>query len=154
MDATALIIAIGVVCFLLLYFAFNLKEQHFLMQLMALFFFVFLMFLIPKAALDYEQNCAMVLNQTKEIYQYGNNFTGYHWDYSYETVAPQIENAAYLFHKNTTYYYTWYCEPNQYSTTTTFYKIVTWFARMFALYVLIYLIYYSFGWINRVVRGK
>ena len=42
MDATALIIAIGVVCFLLLYFAFNLKEQHFLMQLMALFFFVFL----------------------------------------------------------------------------------------------------------------
>jgi len=129
MIELSLIAGIGIVCFLLLYFAFNLKEEHFLMQLLTLFFFVFLMFLIPKAALDYNDNCGMVINQTTRSFIDANNFT-------------DINS------------YTYYCEPNTKTTAVTFYKIITWFVRMFALYVLIYLIWYSFRWINRIVTGK
>ena len=129
MIALSLIIGIGVVCFLLLYFAFNLKEQHFLLQLLALFFFIFLMFLIPKAALDYNDNCGMVINQTSRSFIDANNFT---------------DTNTYMY----------YCEPNNKTTALIFYKTVTWFVSMFALYVLIYLIWYSFKWIDGVVRGK
>jgi len=154
MDALSLIIGIGIVCFLLLYFVFNIKEEHFLLQILGVFFFIFLLFLIPKAMLDFNNNCQLVLNYTKEIYQYGNNFTGYHWDYSYETVAPQIENSAYLFHKNTTNYYTWHCEENPKQTSKIFYNIVVWFARLFVLYVFLYIVFYSFKWFNGIVTGK
>lgn len=39
---------------------------------------------------------------THEIFQYGNNFSGYHWDYDAGTApdGPQVD--AYLFHKNVT----------------------------------------------------
>lgn len=46
-----------------------------------------------------------------ELYIYGNNFTGYHWDYDY-TDAPDFNQtilntpeAVFLFHKNTTTVY-------------------------------------------------
>ena len=37
-----------------------------------------------------------------ETYQYGNNFSGYHWDdYNGASVAPlQTDREAFLFHKN------------------------------------------------------
>ena len=43
-----------------------------------------------------------------EIYEYGNNFTGYHWDYDAGTApdGPQVD--AYLFHKNITGIYETY----------------------------------------------
>jgi len=43
-----------------------------------------------------------------EAYQYGNNFSGYHWDYD-TSDAPDFnpsDNPAFLFHKNITDAYT------------------------------------------------
>ena len=36
-----------------------------------------------------------------ELYQYGNNFTGYHWDYD-TGVPPSSSTDVFLFHTNTT----------------------------------------------------
>lgn len=51
-----------------------------------------------------------------ELYQYGNNFTGYHWDYDAGT-APTTTNpndvGAYLFHKNITGIYDYYDDSSE-----------------------------------------
>jgi hypothetical protein len=39
---------------------------------------------------------------TEELFQYGNNFTGYHWDYDTGTAPDEPQTDAYLFHKNIT----------------------------------------------------
>ena len=39
---------------------------------------------------------------TEEIFQYGNNFTGYHWDYDTGTAPDAHEEDAYVFHKEIT----------------------------------------------------
>jgi len=41
----------------------------------------------------------------QEVYVYGNNFTGYHWDYDGTQPAPKDLEGAYLFHKNETTVY-------------------------------------------------
>jgi len=48
-----------------------------------------------------------VVNGTEEVYIYGNNFTGYHWDgYNGSSEAPSsTDRNAYLFHKNETKIY-------------------------------------------------
>jgi len=37
-----------------------------------------------------------------EAYMYGNNFTGYHWDYDTGTAPDGPQTDAYLFHRNIT----------------------------------------------------
>jgi len=49
-----------------------------------------------------------VKNGEYEIYQYGNNFTGYHWDYDTGTAPDGPQLDAYLFHKNVTGIYDHY----------------------------------------------
>ena len=39
---------------------------------------------------------------TEDLYQYGNNFTGYHWDYDTGTAPDGPQTEAYIFHRNTT----------------------------------------------------
>jgi len=51
-----------------------------------------------------------IKNGEYESYQYGNNFTGYHWDYD-TSDAPNFNPSStdvFLFHKNTTDRYTHY----------------------------------------------
>lgn len=57
------------------------------------FFFLFILavtVLIP-GSLEYPAGF-------EEDYVYGNNFTGYHWDYTYG--GPPVVNDVYLFHIN------------------------------------------------------
>lgn len=54
---------------------------------------------------NYEAPCEWKINKTTELYKYGNNFTGYHWDYDAGTAPDGPQTDAYLFHKNTTYTY-------------------------------------------------
>jgi len=42
---------------------------------------------------------------TSELYQYGNNFTGYHWDYDY-SAPPAKPTDAFIFHRNLSNVYT------------------------------------------------
>lgn len=64
--------------------------------------------------------CENLLSKTYESYTYGDNFTGYHWDYSAGTapVGPQADE--YLFHRNTTYYYVNSCEDREIEKTMVF----------------------------------
>jgi len=39
---------------------------------------------------------------SETVYQYGNNFTGYHWDYDYTPIPPNKQDDAFLFHTNDT----------------------------------------------------
>ena len=39
----------------------------------------------------------------EEIYEYGNNFTGYHWDYDAGTAPDGPRLDAYIFHRFTNY---------------------------------------------------
>jgi len=56
----------------------------------------------------------------EEIYIYGNNFDGYHWD-GYNTTAPsQTDREAYLFHKNITNIYSTYEDGSGIFTTQRF----------------------------------
>lgn len=48
--------------------------------------------------------CENLINQTRETYIYGDNYTGYHWDYTGTEPLP-AQSDTNLFHKNTTYTY-------------------------------------------------
>lgn len=109
------IIGIGIACALVLYFAFQWdKKEHFLLQLLASFFFVSLLLLIPKAALDNQNNCNIV-----------------------------IANETISFN-TTSYDYKYFCEENISNTETTFFKIIVYFQRIFYGYIILYFMYVAF----------
>lgn len=61
--ALSLIIGIGILSFLFLYFAFNLDRDHFLLKLFLIFFFCATIMLIPNASIN--DTCSPVLaNET------------------------------------------------------------------------------------------
>jgi len=53
------------------------------------------------AGLDYKSG-------VEDVYVYGNNFSGYHWDYDGTQPPPKDLDAAYLFHTNSTDIYSHY----------------------------------------------
>jgi hypothetical protein len=61
--ALSLIIGLGILAFLFLYFAFNLDRDHFLLKLFLIFFFCATIMLIPNASIN--DSCSTVLaNET------------------------------------------------------------------------------------------
>ena len=106
-----LIIALGVVCLLALYFCFNLGEQHFILKLVLLFFFLATLSIIPKATIDEKTSCEYVLN----------NVT---------TSAPTDY-----------YVYDYTCNTTGVTTENTFLKTILWFVRLVVTYFLCYLVY-------------
>jgi len=75
---------------------------HSEMALVGFFFLFLLSFVVMGNNLQYE-------NGYEEVYIYGNNFSGYHWDYNEPLEPrPQDETMAYLFHRNRTALYTTY----------------------------------------------
>jgi len=140
-----LIVAGGLIAFLLVYFGASIdKKEHFALQLLAYSFAMILIILVAKGAVDATEKCELVPNVTQEVYVYGNNFDGYHWD-GYNTTAPaQIDRDAFLFHKNETVTYSTVCyEVTPSTSAVTLYRFVLGF---FILY-LAYLIIYTFYWI-------
>lgn len=119
MEALALIVGIGIAAFLLMYFAQSLDKEHFLLKLLLLFFFFYMLILIPKAALDYNDNCDFVVTNS--------------------TLSTPI----------TYYEYKYLCETNTNSTTTTFYKVLVWLQRLFITYFFVYVIYFVLRRFNK-----
>ena len=122
--ALELIIGIGICAFLVVYFAFAWdRKEHYLLQLLASFFFIFLLILIPKVAIDSKDTCEIVIANETTI----GNTTSYEHDY--------------------------FCETNARTTTTTFYKVVMWFMRLFLAYLFLYFNYVF--WIkSKIVKYK
>ena len=83
------LMALGVIFILLGFIA----REHTELALIGFFFLFLLSFQLMNGTLEYETG-------TEEIYIYGNNFSGYHWDYTNPIEPrPQDPDMAYLFHK-------------------------------------------------------
>ena len=106
------IIALGIVAFLILFFVFQWdRREHFLLQLIGSFFFIYLILLIPKVMIDNQDTCEIVMAN--------------------ETLTGNI----------TTYEYQNFCITNTENTPTLFYKIILWFIRLFISYLVLYFNY-------------
>ena len=68
-----------------------------------LFFLFLLSFVIIGGSLQYQTGLNVTNCDYSELYVYGNNFTGYHWDYDAGTAPDGPQTGAYLFHMNRTY---------------------------------------------------
>lgn len=110
---------VGIGLFLLIYMffkfnRFNDSEQgknHFLLQLIILFFIIAGFILLGKATVDLQQPC------------------------SFQVVNSSETAGTY------TYDYDYVCFEEVSNTGTIFYKIMSWFVRIFSFYIFIYIIY-------------
>ena len=127
MGNSLVIIGVAVICFLILYVMFNLrtKDQAFnvMFQVIGLAFFLGLIILIPKVAVDDEQFCNVV-----------------------------VENAT-VSGGQTSYDYTRLCFDNPNDTSTTFFVAITWFVRIVSALFALYFGYHVLKWlIEKVPR--
>lgn len=110
-----IIAGVGIAAALLLYFAFQLdKEKHVLLQVLTLFFVLYLITLIPATLIKENDYCNTVVVN--------------------ETVAGAT----------TTYGYDRVCIESTNNTPLIFHRIVTWFNRLFVIYLFMYLLYDMF----------
>lgn len=120
MTPLELTIGIGIVIFLLFYFAFKLNDDaerdkgFAILKLILILFAVFMLILLPKVAIDYQDHCDFVVRNTTE--SVGGNFTEYGYDYV--------------------------CETNPYSTPQTFHKAVSLFIKVFGLFIGVWFTYH------------
>jgi len=113
--ALDLVIGLGVVAFLLLYFSLNLDKDHFLLKLLLIFFFLITIMLIPKAAIN--DDCSLVpVNQT--------------------------ENTTMANYTEITRTYDTLCTSEKSETETSFLKITMWLFRLFGIYFFVYIFYH------------
>jgi len=150
-----LIAGIAVFCFVLLYFSNSLAVEHTLLKVLAYFFVVAAVILLGKSLIDGGESCELVLNGTTEIYIYGNNFDGYHWDGYNITAPPQANQDAFLFHKNVTNTYSTVCyDNNTNNTANNTYKLFLGFVLVFFIYVFIYFSYKVLSWAGKRFSKK
>lgn len=138
MSSIVLMLGIGIFSFLLLYMFYILKDnkQQELFKFFLLLAALGVLILIPKAALDDQTICNIVVNDTQEVYTYGNNYTGYHWDY--ESPNPSVTDVN-LFHKNITYNYGTYCYTTNGNTPTIFNRAVAVFYWISMVYIFLFI---------------
>jgi hypothetical protein len=138
----AFIIAVSVFLSILTYIAFKLDKTHLVLKFFLLFM---VLYGFPVMVKGFTQDCELVPTTVYETYQYGNNFTGYHWDYDTGSApdGPQVD--AYVFHKNISTNYSYICtNVSQEGEISSFIKITMWLSRIFSTYLLIYLTYSVF----------
>lgn len=145
---SSLLIGAGILALVSGYVLFKLAERgrdkefesHNALQILMFFLLLSSLFLVGKAAYDDRNYCDLVLTDIMETYQYGNNFTGYHWDYDTGTApdGPQVD--AYLFHKNISNTYDYVCVDNTTSTGKWLYKIPLFIIQVAGIYLILYLI--------------
>jgi len=93
-----------------MYFGFVLDDITFKVVGFGVLTFIFVS--ISISGLSYSNGtvteiCTPMVESFTELYVYGDNYTGYHWDYANE--PPPEFNDVNLFHVNRTNYYTDYC---------------------------------------------
>jgi multisubunit Na+/H+ antiporter MnhB subunit len=117
-----LIIATGVIAFLLFYLAFKLEEKHQAIKVLALFFGLYFMLLLAKSALDTRDQCEIVLmNQTVD----GNTTLN-----QYDKVCFTSTNAIF----------------------TTLYTTFLWFFRIVYVYMFGFVIYLFLNYFKNGVK--
>lgn len=162
MSVAITLAGLGIVGFLLvfMFFKFENKQHEFLrLLLLGCLFGVFI--LLGKTAIDGTETCELVNNYTYNSHIYGNNFTypngtaTYHWDYAGSGVPPTADEGVFLFHLWEEKDFEVICYTNTSSNTAnTFYKLTLWIVRLITGYLLVYLIWYIFGWVKEVISGK
>ena len=113
------LIGVGIGLFLLIYMFFKFNrfndsqqgKNHFLLQLIILFFILAGFVLLAKATIDVQNDC------------------------SFQVTNSTVSGSDY------TYNYDYVCQETTTSTATIFYKIMLWFVRIFSFYILIYIFY-------------
>ena len=134
------IIATGLIVFVLILLAYKLDKKHFIIKFFFILMALTLLILIPKATLD--TKCELVLAYSRETYRYGQNFSGYHWDYVDPIEFNPAADAAFLFHRNTTNIYQEKCYNLTDSTTgTTLFKNYTRIYWLVWVYVIFYFMF-------------
>lgn len=126
--AIGILIGIGVTMFLLVYIMFKIKtdvdantQNHFLLQLIILFFIIGLFALLGKATLDESINCEWIVDNSTV----NNNVTTYETSYT--------------------------CSEAQNNTGLNFYKAIMWMVRILFLYVFLYIAYEVLKYLGWVV---
>lgn len=134
MGNVTILFGIAFVTIILVYMFFKLGDNavrhgkgntnHFLLQVLLLFFIISAVPLMGKVSLDDKDFCSWnVVNSTTNGYT-----TSYDYDYQ--------------------------CEPNPNTTSDTFYDLTVWFFRLVASYVVYYFIYEVLKYLNWVGGGK
>lgn len=123
--ALPLIIALASASFILLYFAFQLNNEHTFLKLLNIGFALIFLVLIAKTTIDYEDNCDLLLNETALISEIVENTTT-----NISTIST-----------NTSYTYDYVCEDTTNNTPTLFVEYTGWYWRLFAIYLLLFVIY-------------
>lgn len=127
MDGLSIIVGIGIVSFMIIYFSTSIDESHRWMKLLSMFFGLALLILIPFSLLNVQTNCDVV-----------------------------VDNAT-LVNANLTHYdYVSFCHTQEIDSISTFYKVTTWFYRIFIAYVVVYLMVFSLKalWDSVKRRGR
>lgn len=137
MAALATVVAIGLVSFLMFFFASQLEEEHGILKFLTIMFALALLIVMPAVVTNNEE-CSYLLTNESSYYVYGDNYSSYHWDYT--SPSPSVNDIS-LFHDYTTYYYEEYCVTDESNTTNTFFKLVMWFYRLFITYIILFLGY-------------
>lgn len=144
-------LGLGVIAALFLVMALFLDEKHFFIKILALFFCVLSMLAMASDLLGNQDHCDFVVTSINETYEYGNNFTGYHWDYDVAD-APEFNNpndpaSVFLFHKQINYGYSWQCEnTDRPGAGLSIFKMLNYFLRILLVYMFLYLIYWIFDY--------
>ena len=90
-----------IIAFVLLAVSFNTKKvtNFWAYSMLAMILFG----VLGLTSLEMEEiDCEGQTDGVNTYYVYGNNFTGYHWDYDYSDPPGAPDNNAYIFHTNTT----------------------------------------------------
>lgn len=138
-------IGLGIIAFIFLALALKLDEKHFFIKILSLFFCVLSMLAISSHVLNNQQHCEILANYTNNVYVYGANFTGYHWDYDYDLNPAQAPTYA-LFHVKEYPTYNRYCFDTDEASGLSAFKLVNYFLRILLVYMFVYLIYWLFDY--------
>lgn len=116
----------GIVSFVLLYFSQTFDgKKHPALKLLVLIFALAMIILIPKMTIDDQYVCETVVDNSTEI-----STTKTHYDY------------------------TSYCFYRTENTPQTFYKTVLWTYRLFAAYIIVYLMYLALIAMRDSIKGR
>lgn len=121
--------------------AFQLDQKHVIIKVISLIFAVLMLLILSNHLLVTQDNCEIVLNRQEEVFVYGDNYTGYHYDYYIDNPNPSVTDLN-LFHKNITYNYTQVCFDYGGTSPLSSFKVTNYFIQIFQWYIFIFILYF------------
>lgn len=149
-----ILFSVAVFAIILLGIAKTLDEKHNLLKLLIICVVVIATIIIGTNAQFHDEKCDLVMLNETHFYSYGNNYTGYHWDYENSPVPPAAGNTISLFHQNVTYEYGYNCYSTGVNDGLTLYRLILGFLVVFFIYVVFYYAYAVFNAFKEYYRRK